>query len=128
MTPFVYLDNPTTDEPRWCKWIGRLQHYFRAMRETDGTTMRSMMLHMGEDELYDLFEHPPNTGADDDFDAAVAGLNRHFDPQMNPDYERFKLHQAWQADVESVDTFFSWLTKLASMCTEINNRMKLERN
>ena len=52
------------------------------------------MLHLGGAELYELFEHLPNTGGETDFEAAVAALNRHFDPQLNPDYERFKLRQA----------------------------------
>ena len=97
LPPFSQLTDPATAAPRWRRWIGRLDHYFRATRKTDGAVKRSMMLHVGGDELYDLFEHLPNTGNDDDYDAAVTALNRYFDPQLNPDYERFKLRQAVQA-------------------------------
>ena len=73
-----------------------------------------MMLHVGEDELYDLFEHFPNTGDEGDYEAAMAALNRYIDPQLNPDYERFKLRQAVQEEGESVDVYYARLHRLAS--------------
>ena len=54
-------------------------------RETDGAVQRSLMLHLGGAELYELFEHLPNMGCDTDFEAAVEALNKHLDPQLNPD-------------------------------------------
>ena len=47
----------------------------------------------------------------------MAALTRYFDPQLNPDYERFKLRQAIQAEGESVDVYYTRLRKLASTCT-----------
>ena len=92
--PFSELSDPGAAAPRWRLCIGRLCHCFRAARETGGAVQRSLMLHHGGAVLYELFEHLPNTGSETDFEAAVLALNRHFDPQLNPDYERFKLPQA----------------------------------
>ena len=47
LPPFSQLMDPATAAPRWRRWISRLDHYFRATRETDGTVKRSMMLHVG---------------------------------------------------------------------------------
>ena len=49
LPPFSQLVDPATAAPRWHRWIGRLEHYFRTMRETDGTVKRSVMLHVGGD-------------------------------------------------------------------------------
>ncbi|KAJ1184587.1 hypothetical protein NDU88_001391 [Pleurodeles waltl] len=111
LPPFSYLADPATAAPQWRQWIGHLQHYFRATCETDGAIKRSIMLHMGGDELHELFEDLPNTRADDNFDATVAALNRYFDPQLNPDFKKFKCRQVRQAEGESVGTFL-----VASMC------------
>ena len=56
LQPLSQLADPATAAPRWRRWIGRLYHYFRTTRETDGTVKRSMMLHVGGDELDDLFK------------------------------------------------------------------------
>ena len=94
LPPFSQLVDPATAAPRWRRWIGRLDHNFCATQETDGTVKWSMMLHVGGDELFDLFEHLPNTGGDTDCDADFTALNKYIDPQLDPDYERFKLRQA----------------------------------
>ena len=83
--------DPETAALRCRSWIGRLRHYFCATRKTDVVVQRSLTLHLGGAELYELFEHLQNTGSETDFEAAMAALNRRFDPQLNPDYERFKL-------------------------------------
>ncbi|XP_078509226.1 uncharacterized protein LOC144769100 [Lissotriton helveticus] len=70
------------------------------------------------DEIYKLFVHLPNTGLPDDYNAAVATLNAHFDPQLNADYERFKLRQARRREGESMDAFHERLLELASKCTD----------
>mgnify|MGYP002804978260 CR=1 FL=1 len=90
LPPFSELADPATAAPHWRSWIGRLRHYFRTARETHGAVQRSLMLHLGGAELYELFEHLPNTGSETDFEAAVMALNT-LQPQLNPDYERFKL-------------------------------------
>lgn len=116
--PFSELTDPATASPRWKVWISRLDNYFTATRETDGAVKRSWLLHYAGDEIYKLFAHLPNTGDHTDYDAAVQALNAHFDPQLNPDYECFKLRQARQWEGESMDTFHARLRELASTCTE----------
>ncbi|KAJ1210422.1 hypothetical protein NDU88_005786 [Pleurodeles waltl] len=56
--------------------------------------------------------------AHDDYEAAVRALNAHFDPQLNPDFERFKLRQARQREGESIDQLYARLRELASTCTD----------
>ena len=86
-------------------WVGRLENYFIATRETDGAIKCSLLLHYAGDEIYKLFEHLLNTEVGNDYDAVVKALNAYFDPQLNPDFERFKLRQARQRDNELIDTF-----------------------
>lgn len=83
------------------------------------------MLHMGGDELYELFLDLPGTGDRNDYDKAVRALDRYFHPQVNPDFEHFKLRQAKQRKEESVDMFFARLRKLASSCTGIGNQLEI---
>lgn len=114
LLPFIETADPATAAPRWKAWIGRLNHYFKGTRETDGTVKRSPLILYGGAEIYDLFETLPNTGDDDDYDAAVAALNRHFDPQLNSDFEKFKFKRAWQTETESVDMFYARLLASSS--------------
>ena len=50
----------------------------------------------------------------------MRALNRYFDPQLNPDYERFRLRQTQQADKESINMFHAILRRLASTCTDVD--------
>ncbi|KAJ1175097.1 hypothetical protein NDU88_000388 [Pleurodeles waltl] len=76
------------------------------------------MRRTGDDDVYKLFQHLPNTGNFDDYDAAVRVLKAHFDLQLNPDFERFKLLQVRQREWESIDQFHARLQELASTYTE----------
>ena len=78
------------------------------------------MLHFGGVELYELFQLLPNTGSENDFEAAIAALDKHFDPKLNPDYERFRLRRVQQLEDESVDTYYGRLRRLAWSCTGID--------
>ncbi|KAJ1192718.1 hypothetical protein NDU88_002024 [Pleurodeles waltl] len=100
---FSEFADPATVSPKWKVWVGRLENYFVATREKDGEVKSSMLLHFVGDEKYKLFRHLQNTGAHDDYEAAVRALNEHFDPQLNPDFEKFKLRQARQREGESID-------------------------
>ncbi|KAJ1117769.1 hypothetical protein NDU88_005965 [Pleurodeles waltl] len=64
------------------------------------------------------FNTLPNTGSNDDYDEVVRALNAHFDPQLNLDFEWFKLRQVHQREGEVIDQFYARLRELASMCTE----------
>ena len=79
------------------------------------------MLHFGGAELYELFEMLPNTGDENDFEAGIAALDKYFDSQLNPDYERFRLCQAQQFEDESVDTYYGHLRRLTWSCTAIDH-------
>ncbi|KAJ1214029.1 hypothetical protein NDU88_001657 [Pleurodeles waltl] len=54
-----------------------------------------------------------------------AALNLYFDPQVNLEYERFKLRQAQQTDTESVDMFYARLWKLVSTCVGLNQHEEI---
>lgn len=125
LLPFSQLADSAMAAPRWRKWIGQLENYFIAVRETNGAVKRSTMLHMGGDELYELFLDLPGTGDRNDYDKAVRALDRYFHPQVNPDFEHFKLRQAKQRKEESVDMFFARLRKLASSCTGIDKQLEI---
>lgn len=90
-----------------------------------GTVKRSLLIYYGGEEIYDLFETLPNTGEDDDYEGAVAALNRHFDPQLNYDFEKFKFRRAWQTDTESVDMFYARLRRLANTCPFTDQREEI---
>ncbi|KAJ1184923.1 hypothetical protein NDU88_001720 [Pleurodeles waltl] len=99
-------------------WVRHLENYFVATREKDGAVKRSLHLHFVGNKIYKLFRHLPNTGAYEDYHAAVRALNAHFDLQLNPDFERFKLRQARQIEDESIYQFYTRLRELASTCTK----------
>ena len=85
-----------------------MRHYFCVIRETDGAVQRSLIFHTGGAQLY---EHLQEKGAENNFEVAVRALDKHFDPQLNSDYEPFKLRQARQMDLESINTFYTRLRK-----------------
>ncbi|KAJ1148636.1 hypothetical protein NDU88_001464 [Pleurodeles waltl] len=125
LKPFRGLPYPTTVALKWFSWIRHLQHYLCAMRGTDRTIKRSLLMHFRDSELHEVLETLPNTGGDADFDEVVSALNRHFDPQINQDYDRFKLQQAEQTETESIDMFYTPLRKLASTWVNINQQEEI---
>ena len=54
--------------PRWRVWVGRLENYFRATRETNKEVKRYLLLHFGGDKMYKRFQHLPATGGVEDYD------------------------------------------------------------
>ena len=70
------------------------------------------MLYTGGTELYELFKHLSEKGDDNDFEAAVSVLDKHFDLHLNPDYERFKLREARQTDEDSNRHFSCPISKV----------------
>ncbi|KAJ1208045.1 hypothetical protein NDU88_003435 [Pleurodeles waltl] len=114
---FSKLVDPATASP-WRKiWIRRLKNDFIATREHDEAVKRSLLLLFCGDEIYKLFRHLPSTGAKAAYNISIIALNAHFDPQLNPDLKKFKIHQARQRERESIDQFYSRLRELASTYT-----------
>ena len=64
-----------------------------------------------------MFQHIPNTGDENDFEAAIRALNSYFDPHLNPDRERFRLRQSHRGEDESVDVYYGRLRRTALSCT-----------
>ncbi|KAJ1195939.1 hypothetical protein NDU88_005204 [Pleurodeles waltl] len=112
----IQLLLPTTDP------VELLENYFVATCEWDGAVQSSLLLHFAWDEVYKLFRHLPNTGAHDDYAAAVRALNAHFDPQLKPNFERFKLRQVRQRKGETINQFHPRICELESACMEDNQQ------
>ncbi|KAJ1177796.1 hypothetical protein NDU88_003048 [Pleurodeles waltl] len=101
LSSFSELSDLTKAAPHWARWIARLNKYFRAMKETDVEVKRSLLLHTAVEEIFCLVISLPDTSAD----KVVAALNKHFDPQMNPDFEHLKLCQARQRVNDFINAF-----------------------
>ena len=80
---------------------------------------QSLLLYFGGAEL---IQHLQDRGNDSDFEATVRAINKNFDPQLNPDYEQFKLRQAQQLEGEAIELFYGRLCRLAWSYTGANNK------
>ncbi|KAJ1204747.1 hypothetical protein NDU88_000185 [Pleurodeles waltl] len=95
LSPFSELSDSAVVGPTW---VVRLNKYFRAPKETDSKNKSSLLLHYAGEEMFKQFCSLPHMGADNDYDKAFTDLNEYFNPQMNPDFVKFKLRQAQQGE------------------------------
>ena len=72
LPPFSMLVDPTGAALRWRPWSSCQQNYFRATRP---------------EKQMGLFQQLPEREDDADSEVAVRTINKHFDPQLNLNYE-----------------------------------------
>eukprot|EP00794_Sanderia_malayensis_P000880 gene880-178_t len=77
----VHIDNNAG--PRWEKWLSRFQRPLMAMKITDDTQKRAMLLHYAGPDVDEIFDTLPDTGEDKDYKKAVEKLNQYFQAQLS---------------------------------------------
>ena len=102
--------------PKWKLWVCDFNTFLVANDITDPKRNRALLLFLAGPRVHDIFRQLPNTGADDDFDAALASLNTYFEPLKNRVYEVDKFRQASQAPQETSDQFYTRLRGLGETC------------
>ena len=68
----------------------------------------------------DIFDTLAETGDDDDYDSAIATLDRYFSPQKHVDFKIFKFREAKRQLHETIDQYSTRLRKLATTCDFAN--------
>ena len=91
--------------PRWKKWLARLEQLFTGMNITIPTRKQAPLLHYARPDVDEIFDTLPDTGGDNDYDIAVAKLNKYFSPQVNSTYEEYNFRQTKQKEGESLDSY-----------------------
>ncbi len=116
MQAFFPQSDPTNTSARWSLWMERFNTYLRAMNITDNVRKRAILLYQVGDEVYKIFKTLPDTGTDDDYNAAVEALTKHFEPAKNRLYQTYLFRQAKQQENETIDAFHTRLRQLAKHC------------
>ena len=109
----VHTDTGSTG-PRWEKYVKRLEIMFDAFTVTEDKQKRALLLHYAGEEVMDVFDTLPDTGAD--YKTAHDKLQAYFSPKRNIEYERFMFRETTQEKGETVDMFQTRLQKLAEHC------------
>ncbi|KAJ1141344.1 hypothetical protein NDU88_007677 [Pleurodeles waltl] len=119
LEPFIVEGPPSAQAARWKEWVDSLETYFLAMA-LDNERHRPMLLHLGGAAIHKLGRSVVEEGPPFNYPSLKQALTAHFEPLVNPDYERFLLRQDIQLPYESVDTFYARLKELARTCTLLN--------
>ena len=80
-----------------------------------------MLLHYTGEEINDIFETLPDTGEENNYQAAIDALNAHFAPTANSEFSIYCFRQAKQQPNETLDTFHTRLQQLAMPCSFTDN-------
>lgn len=59
----------------------------------DDTQKRARLLHYAGERVFDIFDTPPETGEDKDYEKAKEDLTKYFSPTKNQDFEVYKFRQ-----------------------------------
>ena len=105
---------------RWQKWLRNFNFAMTGFNITSQKRKRALLLFYGGTELQDLFETLPNTGNDNDYDAAVSALNDNIIPKTNKQYETIIFQQCMQATDETINQYLCRLRQQASLCKFTN--------
>lgn len=121
--PAPFMQDPSEPPLQWKLWIRSFKAYLVAI---DGTKFKPerkkglMYYHLGV-EGQNIFDHLPDYEDSDDpnideFDAAVAQLDKYFAKSKNLVVHRFKFFTRVQKPCETIDTYVTALKVLASTC------------
>ena len=80
-----------------------------------------MLLHYTCEEINDIFETLPDTGEENNYQAAIDALNAHFTPTANSEFSIYCFRQAKQQPNETLDTLHTRLQQLAMPCSFTDN-------
>ena len=115
----VHEDNASVG-PRWKKWLKRFEMYLTAHDVKDATRKRTLLLYSAGEEVSDIFETLPDQREEKDYAKAVTALNAYFQPKVNKTYEIYLFRNASQNSSESLDSYCTWLRRLAQTCKFAN--------
>lgn len=88
----VYTDSANTGV-RWKKWLSRFTNMMVAMDVSSRARQRALLLHYAGEQVYEIFETLPDTGASDDFDKACEKLTAYVSPKKNIEYEVYQFRK-----------------------------------
>lgn len=97
----VHLDGNA--DPRWQKWLARLERFFVGINLTEDKRKRGLVLHHygpSADKIFDTLE---DTG--DDKKTAIEKMTEYFTPQANTAYKVYNFRQARQKEDKSRDSY-----------------------
>ena len=112
--PFVETDN--NPGPHWKKWLSRFERLMVALDINSAKRKRALLLHYAGPKVDEIFDTLQETGEDEDYDRAVAALNKYFEPKSNSMYEVYIFRQGKQEPGETLDRFVTRLRQLATNC------------
>ena len=82
---------------------------------------RALLLHYTGEEINDIFETLPDTGEENNYQAAIDAQNAHFAPTANSEFSIYCFRQAKQQPNGTLDTFHTRLQQLAMPCSFTDN-------
>ena len=83
ISQFDSTGDPSSLSQRWTDWTKRFKYYKVAVGIKDAAQKRALLLHLAGPATQDIFETLADTGADDDFNTALAKLTEYFNPKKN---------------------------------------------
>lgn len=120
--PFDVHSDASSTVVRWKKWLRRFENMMIGLNiKDDLKRKRALLLHYAGEEINDIFETLPDTGEENNYQAAIDALNAHFAPTANSEFSIYCFRQAKQQPNETLDTFHTRLQQLAMPCSFTDN-------
>jgi hypothetical protein len=108
--PFKVTGTNTNLSKSWATYIKRFDYYIQATGITKDEQKRALLLHLGGDEIQDIFE---TLDCGNSFADAIDALTEYFNPKKNIAYERHVFRQAKRNQDETIDNFVIRLKQLS---------------
>ena len=120
--PFDVHSNASSTVVRWKKWLRWFENMMIGLNiKDDLKRKRALLLHYTGEEINDIFETLPDTGEENNYQAAIDAQNAHFAPTANSEFSIYCFRQAKQQPNETLDTFHTRLQQLAMPCSFTDN-------
>ena len=101
-----------------------MENLFVTLNITDNDRKRSLLLHLADEAVFDIFNgfivspiaEDADPAVDNAYTAAKRALDAHFSPKRNVEFEVYTFRLAWQNVDESMNTYEARLRALAKYC------------
>ena len=108
--------DPTTVGTRWRKWVSRFDTYLLAANIDAIPRKKAQLLWLAGEDIEDLYDTLKPAEDDDTYVQMKDRLTRHFDPQVNTEYDKYVFSHTEQESGESIDQYYTKLRSLARNC------------
>ena len=108
----------------WEKYVSRFETYLTAMAITEENQQRALLLHLGGDEIHDVFDSLTEPGTT--FATLKAAFEAYFKPRSNEIFDIWTLQKLARLEGESIHNYHLRLVNAEKNCNFTDNNISIQ--